>query len=48
MFLLTASIVKNRHMLAEIYFIFLKNILDQSLLIPNLDLSEKIGKVVIK
>ena len=50
MFLLTAPIVKNSHILTGIYFIFLKNVLDQlkSLLIPNLDLSEKIGKVVIK
>ena len=41
MFLLTAPIIKNSHILAGIYFIFLKNVLD-------LDLSEKIGKVVIK
>ena len=36
-------IVKNSHVLAGIYFIFLKNVLDQTL-----GLSEKIGKVVIK
>ena len=49
-FLVTAPIVKNSHILTGIYFIFLKNVLDQlkSLLIPNLDLSEKIDKVVIK
>ena len=48
MCLLTAPIVKNRHILAGIYFIFLTNVLDESLPIPNLDLSEMIGKVVIK
>ena len=31
MFLLTAPIVKNSHILAGIYFIFLKNVLDQTL-----------------
>ena len=30
MFLLIASIVKHSHILAEIYFIFLKNVLDQT------------------
>ena len=30
MFLLTAPIVKNIHILAGIYFIFLKNALDQT------------------
>ena len=30
MFLLTALIAKNSHIYARIYFIFLKNILDQS------------------
>ena len=29
MFLLTAPVVKNSHTFAEIYFIFLKNVLDQ-------------------
>ena len=49
MSLLTAFIVKNSHILAGIYFIFLKIVLDQAerLSIPNLDLIEKIGKVVI-
>ena len=50
MFLLTAPIVENSHILVKIYFIFLKTFLTKlkSLSIPNLDLSEKIGKVVIK
>ena len=46
MFSLTAPIVENSHILAGIYFIFLKNILNQLkslLMISNLDLSEKIG-----
>ena len=30
MFLLTAPIVKNSHILAGIYFIFLKTVLDQT------------------
>ena len=30
MFLLTANIVKNGHILAEIYFIFLKNFQDKT------------------
>ena len=30
MFFLTAPIVKNSHILAEIYFIFLKNVLGQT------------------
>ena len=48
--LLTARTVKNSHILAGIYFIILKNNLDQfeRLPISNLDLSKKIGKVVIK
>ena len=48
--LLAALIVKNSHILSGIYFIFLKNVLEQmwkAFNIPNLDLSEKIGKVVI-
>ena len=48
MFLLTAPIVKNSHILAGIYF--LKSVLDKlkSPSIPNLDLSENNVKVVIK
>ena len=45
MSLLTAFIVKNSHILAGIYFIFLKNGLTlklERLLMPNLDISEKI------
>ena len=30
LFLLTAPIVRNSHILAGIYFIFLKNVLDQT------------------
>ena len=30
MFLLIASIIKNSHFLAGIYFLFLKNVLDQT------------------
>ena len=50
MFLLTALIVKNSHVLAGIYFIFLKTLWTKlkSRSIPILDLTEKIGKVVIK
>ena len=50
MSLLTAFIVKNSHILAGIYFIFLKKALDQTEKAFNtkLDISEKIGKVVIK
>ena len=50
MSLLTAQIIKNSHILAGFYFIFLKNTLDQfwRLLIPNADLNEKIGQVIIK
>ena len=49
MSLLTALIVKNSHILAGLYFIFLKNVLYQTwLLIPNLEVSEKIQKRVIK
>ena len=49
MYLLTAPSVKNSHILAEIYFIFLKNVLDRTwkAFNINLELSEKIGKVVI-
>ena len=50
MFLLTTPIDKNRHILHGILLIFLKNVLDQrkSLSIPKLDISEKIGGLVIK
>ena len=50
MSLLTAQIIKNSHILAGFYFIFLKNTLDQfwRLLISNADLNEKIGQVIIK
>ena len=50
LFLLTAPIVENSHILAKIYFTFLKTSLTKlkSPSIPNLDLSEKIGKAVIK
>ena len=51
MSLLTALIVKNSHILAGMYFIFLKTCPRPNLKrlsIQNLDLSEKIGKVVIK
>ena len=45
--LLTALTVKS-HVQAEIYFIFLKNVLNkvESVSKPNFDLSEKIGKAV--
>ena len=48
--LLTALIVKNNHILAEIYCVSLKNDLEkpEGLSTPNLDLSEKMGKEVIK
>ena len=46
MSLLTDLIVKNSHILAGIYFVFLKKLLRPNLKIQNLDLSEKIGKVV--
>ena len=44
--LLTVPIVKSSHIEARIYFTFLKNILKQTLkfLIPNINLTEKIGK----
>ena len=51
MFLLTALIVKNSHVMAEIYYIFLKKRLSptlQGFSIPSLDIIEKIEKVVIK
>ena len=51
MSLLTVAIVKNSHNLAAIYFVFLKGTSYttlERLSIPNLDLSEKIGKTVIK
>ena len=48
MSLLTALIVKNRHILAGIYFIFPKKVFKlERFSIPNLDLNEKVGKVVI-
>ena len=51
MSLLTALIVKNSHILAGIYFLFLKkrprpNL--KGILIPNMELSEKISKLVTK
>ena len=51
MSLLTAAIVKNGHNMAATYFIFLKSMSYttlERLSIPNLDLSEKIGKTIIK
>ena len=47
MSLLTAFIVKNSLIFAGIYFIFLRKIKLERFSIPNLDTSEKIGKVVI-
>ena len=48
MSLLTASTVKNSHVLAGVYFIFQETSKTklQMLSIPNLELSEKIGWVV--
>ena len=49
--LLTAPIVKNRHIFVWIYFIFLKRMrhtILQGLAIPNLHLIEKIEKAAIK
>ena len=47
-----ALIVKGSHILAGFYFMFLQIVLEQTLKAykynTNLDLSEKIGKVVIK
>ena len=50
MSLLTAPIVKNSHIQAKTYFIFLKVCPKklESTLIPNFDLSKKIGKAVTK
>ena len=49
MSLLTALIVKNSHIDAGIYFIFLKNVVKlKSHSIPNFNLSEKIAKAVKK
>ena len=48
MSLLTAPIVKNIIILARIYFQFTYLLTISSLAIPNLNLSEKIRKVVIK
>ena len=51
MSLLTVLLVKNSQILAGMYFIFLKNCPRpnlERLSMQNLDLSEKIGKVVIK
>ena len=51
MSLLTAIIVENSHILAAIYYIFLKKMSQtkfERLSIPNLDLNEKIEKVFIK
>ena len=48
MSLLRAKFVKKNHILAKIYFTFLKNVLNKLgiLLIPNFDLSEKIRETV--
>ena len=48
--LLTALIIKNNHILAGIYCVSLKNDLEkpERLSTPNLDLSEKMGKKIIK
>ena len=50
MSLLTTRFVKHCHIWAGIYLIFLKKVLKQieMLLIPNFDLSKKIGKAVIQ
>ena len=50
MSLLKAPVVKNSDILAAMYFIFVKNVLEQlaSLSIPKLDLTGKIRKEVIK
>ena len=51
MYLLTALIVKNSHILAAFYVVVLKRMNQtklERLSIRNLDLSEKIVKVVIK
>ena len=45
MSLLTAKFVKSSHIWARIYFIFLRDKLE-IVLIPNVDLSEKIGRAV--
>ena len=50
-----SKFVKNSHIWGRIYFIFLQHVLKQTFLIPNynflipnFDLSEKIGKAVTK
>ena len=48
MSLLIAPIVKNSHILTGIYFIFLKNALDQKVYIPSFYHSVNKGKIVIK
>ena len=51
MSLLTASVVKNSHILAGIYFIFLEKTSYTKLekfSIPNLDFSQKIRKVFMR
>ena len=51
MFLLTALIVKNSHVMAEIYYIFLEKRLRPTIegfSIPSLDIIGKIEKVVVK
>ena len=48
MSLLTAPIVKNNHIFAGNYFIFQKKWHEPNLLVPNLDISEKNRKTVIK
>ena len=49
-YLLTAPIFKKSHMYVRIYVLFLKTVLRhlESVLIPNFDLSVKIGKAVNK
>ena len=43
-----AKFVKNRHIWARNYFIFLKNVINkvEILLTPNFNLSERLGKAV--
>ena len=50
MYLLTAPIVKNSHILARKYFTFLKKSQNKTerLLIPNSNLSEKVRKAFTK
>ena len=48
MFLLTANLVKTSHILTGKFFIFIKNVLKQTLNSFNTNLSEKIGQAVTK